>query len=315
MSVTYSGLTNGTQYIFTILNDKGQALWDDDITSVTTGQATVELPDYFSRYDGDYRVEIYEKVSYPDPIVYGDLVIVDNLHIHRPYTDPADFAETEDDLEQAIEYEALARSIIDTYSCGFSFNKSVLEITGNGSDFLPVLNRITKVIQVWENNVLVYDAENEDEDWTNVKEYTISADRTAIIESLSGEINRYQSKPYSGRDVGSDSFTTADYPYEAPTKVFPDSNWAAFPNGWDYVVVIEHGYPVIPQDIQTAAKMLLSDLKCGASPYLNSYMKEYESDGQFKVKFNDQAFMKTGNLIVDRILSNYPKPITGMGVI
>lgn len=315
LSVTYTDLVQGQAYIFTVLNEYGQNLWDTATIADLSPTITVELPDYFSRYDADYRVEIYEMGSYPDPIIYGPLVVVDNLSIRRPYIDVVSSLTSPDEIAEAEEYEAVVRAIIDAHTDGFSFKRSMLDLTGNGSDFLPVMHRMTKVVRVYENNVLVYDAENEDPEWSNITEYTISRDRTSIIESVSGELNKYESKPFAGRQVGSDSFTTADYPYEAPTKAFPETNWASFPDGWDYSIVIEHGYPVIPQDIQKAAKMLYADLKCGNIQYRNSYIKEYESVNQFKIKIDERSMNGTGNILVDNILSKYPKNITGIGVI
>ena len=96
--------------------------------------------------------------------------------------------------------------------------------------------------------------------------------------------------------------------------VSASENGSFFPKGWDYVVVVDAGWPVIPHDIQTATKMLYNDLKCNNLPYLNSYIKEYES-GQFTLKFNDGAFTQTGNKIVDSILSNYTKAFNGIGVL
>jgi hypothetical protein len=315
LSVTYSGLVEGQAYIFTVLNEYGQNLWDTGTIGDAQLEITVELPDYFSRYDADYRVEIYEMGSYPDPIIYGPLVVVDTLSIRRPYIDVVSSLTSPDEIAEAEEYEAVVRAIIDAHTDGFSFKRSMLDLTGNGSDFLPIMHRMTKVVRVYENNVLVYDVENEDPDWSNITEYSISRDRTSIIESVSGEVNKYESKPFKGREVGSDSFTTADYPYEAPTKVFPETTWASFPDGWDYSIVIEHGYPVIPQDIQKAAKMLYADLKCGNIQYRNSYIKEYESVNQFKIKIDERSMNGTGNILVDNILSKYPKMITGIGVI
>lgn len=312
LSMSVEGLTASTDYIICILNSYGEDLSEIPASSNVNGVVTTPIPDYYSRYDADYRLEVYEDEG---SAVRGDLVYVDTLSIYRPYIDVTSDLSSPEDIVEAEEYESVVRSIIDAHTDGFTFKRTILELTGNGSDFLPVMHRMTKIVRVYENNVLVYDVENEDPNWSNIKEYTMSRDKTSITESVSGELDKYQSKPFNGRAVGSDSFTTADYPYEAPTKIFPETNWASFPDGWDYTVVIEHGYPVIPQDIQKAAKMLYSDLKCGNIQYRNSYIKEYESVNQFKIKIDERSMNGTGNIIVDNILSKYPKMITGIGVI
>lgn len=312
LSISIEGLSASTDYLVCIMNSYAEDLSEIPVASDVDGGISTPLPDYYSRYDADYRLEIYEDLG---SSVRGDLVYVDTLSIYRPYIDVVSTLSSPEEIAEAEQYESIVRSIIDANTDGFSFKRSTIELTGNGSDYLPVMQRITKIVRVYENNVLVYDAENEDPNWSNITEYSISRDRTSIIENASGELDRYQSKPFAGRQVGSDSFTTADYPYEAPTKVFPETNWAAFPDGWDYRIVIEHGYPIIPQDIQKAAKILYSDLKCGNIQYRNSYIKEYESVNQFKIKIDERSMSGTGNILVDNILSNYPKMLTGFGVI
>jgi hypothetical protein len=312
LSIDIEGLLASTDYLICIMNSYAEDLSEIPATSDVNGGISTPIPDYYARYDADYRLEVYENIG---SNVRGDLVYVDTLSIYRPYIDVISSLSSPEEIAEAEEYEAVVRAMIDAHTDGFTFKRSTIELTGNGSDFLPVMHRMTKVVRVYENNVLVYDAENEDPDWSNITEYSISKDRTSIIETISGEVNRYDSRPFRGREVGSDSFTTADYPYEAPTKVFPETNWASFPDGWDYTIVIEHGYPVIPQDIQKAAKILYSDLKCGNIQYRNSYIKEYESVNQFKIKIDERSMNGTGNILVDNILSKYPKTITGIGVI
>ena len=89
-----------------------------------------------------------------------------------------------------------------------------------------------------------------------------------------------------------------------------------FPVNYDYVVTVETGWPIIPQDIKQATMLLINDLKCNNLPYINSYIREYESD-QFTLKFERDIFLsdKTGNRIVDRILSAYVRPIYRLGVL
>lgn len=318
LTVSIEGLSDLSDYVLCIMNSYGEDLTEIAVTSDSSGVLSTPIPDYYSRYDADYRMEVYEDTGTVDGdgnIVRGDLVVVDTLSIYRPYINVTADLSSPEDIAEAEEYESIVRSIINTYTDGFEFKRSVFDTAGNGSDYLPMMHRITKVIRVYENNVLVFDAENQDPEWSNIKEYAISKDKTSIVEVVSGELNRYQSKPFHGQEVGSDSFTTADYPYEAPTKIFPETNWASFPSGWDYTVVVEHGYAVIPQDIQKAAKMLYSDIKCGKVNYRNSYIKEYESVNQFKIKIDDRSMKGTGNIIVDNILSNYPKTLSGIGVI
>ena len=87
-----------------------------------------------------------------------------------------------------------------------------------------------------------------------------------------------------------------------------------FPKDWDYVVYGEFGWPVVPQDIKDATRMLIEDLRCGKLTYINKYIAEYETD-QFKVKYSDMSLKGSGNLLVDKILQNYSIPIYRLGVL
>lgn len=314
LTFTQSGFTASTKYVLAIMNDHSADLVEIPVTSNGSGVISTPLPDYFSRYDAEYRAEVYEDTSLTSTPILGDVVWIDNLTIRRPYVDPSTFIQSPEELPEAQQYEALARAIIDTITGGFKYEREVFEATGLGTDYLPSSLRLNKIIRAYENNVCVFDSENTDPDWTNTKEFSISPDKTAVTVSISGAYNRYQSKPIKIHNPQSDSFTPFNTDYSGKTLSETDGSFTFFPKGYDYVFAVDAGWPVIPQDIQTATKMLYNDLKCNTLPYLNSYIKEYESD-QFTLKFNDGAFTMTGNAIVDQILSNYPRTISRIGVL
>ena len=136
-------------------------------------------------------------------------------------------------------------------------------------------------------------------------------------------INRMQSKPVRGPKGASDSFTlynTNDSPnfsdaiYDTKTFVDLASNSTMFPDGWDYTIILDAGWPIIPQDIKQATILIVNDLKCNNIPYINSYIELYKSD-QFSLKFDKGVFKDTGNRIADKILSAYVRPIYRLGVL
>lgn len=328
LTFTQSDLQPNTEYVVAILDDHANDLTEIAATSNSSGTIQVTLPDYFSRYDDEYVLEIYEEIGtvHPtQPLVRGDLVFVDTLTIMRPYVDPRILAETQEDIEQAKTYEAVARAIINSITGGFTYKKETIETTGFGSDYLPIPFRLNKIVQVYENGVLVYDEDPSDEDWVNIKDYYITPDKAAITQNVSTAygFNRRQSKPVFGRNAGSDSFTlynTNDSPNYSDsiydTKTFIDlvGNNSLFPNGWDYTVIVEAGWPIIPQDIKQATILLVNDLRCNNIPYINSYIKDYKSD-QFTLSFDPGVFKDTGNRIADKILSAYVRPIYRLGVL
>lgn len=327
LTLTQGGFDPNTDYVVAILDDHAGDLVEIPVESDSEGIISTNLPNYFSRYDDEYRLEIYvqDGVDGDGNPVLGDLLFVDTLTIMRPYIDPTLLAETEEEIEQAKVYEAIARAIINSITGGFTYKRETIETTGFGSDYLPIPFRINKIISVYENGVLVYDANPSDPNWTNAKEYYITPDKAAITQNIPSSFgfNRRQSKPVLARNAGSDSFTlynTNDSPnysdaiYDTKTFIDLTGNSSLFPNGWDYTVIIEAGWPIIPQDIKQATSLIVNDLRCNNIPYINSYIKDYKSD-QFTLSFDPGVFKDTGNRIADKILSAYVRPIYRLGVL
>ena len=324
----HEGFEPDTDYVLCILDDHAGDLVEIPITSNGSGQVSTPLPDYFSRYDDEYRGEIYLSLGLDEDgyTIRGDLVWIDTITIMRPYVDPDVLATTEEDQADARVYEAVARAIINSITGGFMYKRETVETVGLGNDYLSLPFRLNKIVKVYENDILVYDADPTDPNWTNVREYYITPDKGSISIKLTGTTgyNRLQSKPIITQRGASDSFTrynTNDSPNFSEglpysTKAFSDTGGGSpmFPSGWDYVVIVEAGWPVIPQDIKQATMLIVNDLKCNNIPYINSYIKEYKSD-QFDLKFDDRVFHDTGNRIADKILSAYVRPIYRLGVL
>lgn len=329
LTFSHAGFEPDTDYVLDVLDDHNNFLNELLVSSDGEGVISVTLPDYFSRYDDEYRGEIYHNLSLTpeDTALKGDLVWIDTITIMRPYVDPDVLADTPEDQADAEMYEAIARAIITSITGGFKYERQVIETVGVGNDYLALPFRLCKIVKVYENDVLMYDAESTDPNWTNVREYYITPDKGSISISVPGSTgyNRLQSKPVSRLRGSSDSFTpynTNDTPNYATdtvsynTKIFTDAGGGSpmFPSGWDYVVVVEAGWPVIPQDIKQATMLIVNDLKCNNIPYINSYIKDYKSD-QFTLQFDDRVFKDTGNRIADKILSAYVRPIYRLGVL
>ena len=323
-----SELNAETDYVGIIYDDHFQLLDVLESSSNDDGNLELILPEYFQRYDDEYRLEIYEKAGEDlnsDPIL-GDLVFIDTMTIMRPYVDASLLAETEEDIEEAKQYEAIARAIINSITGGFLYERKTIETVGLNNDYLALPFRLNKVLSVRENDIVVFDAENTDPNWVNTREYYITPDKGSISVAVPGTTgyNRIQSNPPQRPRAASDSFTlynTNDSPNFSDgmtysTKVFADGAGGSpmFPGGWDYVVEVEAGWPVIPQDIKQATTLIVNDLRCNNIPYINSYIQEYKSD-QFTLKFERGVFKDTGNRIADKILSAYVRPIYRLGVL
>jgi hypothetical protein len=244
-----------------------------------------------AKYDTDYRVVITADIE-------GTEVLFDDTYsVRRPYFTPE--GDTATDIAVTTSNEEIARAIIDSVIMqGFYYKKATLETVGLGSDYIPLWMDAKKILKVYENNILIYDAENPAE---YERSFEITRDKTAIIESYPGILNRNESTPLI-------------LPVSNSDQIDLKFSYRGFPRGYDYKIILESGHTAVPSDIARAAKLLAEDLACGKLDYQKRYVAAYNTD-QYKIQFDKKVFEGTGNLIVDKILSKYAKSITRLGVI
>jgi len=256
-----------------------------NFTESSSGETLeISLP---GKYDSSYRVEIVKDLGTSDEQILQD----ETYEIVRPYIDPSTKATTASDIAAYGLNEEIARAIIDSIIPeGFYYKKKVLHFEGSGSDFLPIWDDVKKVLSVYENNMLVED-----------RQYEVSADKTAIIEKSTDNINRAESAPLVLPAASSDSLD-------------PQFIYRGFGKTWDYRITVEHGYTTVPSDIVRATEMLIHDIECGKLDYYKRFISSYNTD-QFRIQFDKGLFEGTGNIIVDKILSKYAKSITKLGVL
>ena len=271
-----------TAYDYTVTDMADYSVTEGTVTSGTNSKVTISLP---SEYDGSYVINIDDTENYIDVV--------------RPYVDPTTKGTTASEIAEYAKHEELARAIIDSVIIeGFYYKKQVLETTGLGADYIPLWINAKKVLKLYENNVLLYDA-NDSENYTT--SYGITSDKTAIVEVYDDRINRLESAQVLLPGASSD-ILDVKYIYRG------------FPRTFDYSILLAVGYPKIPGDIVKAAELLVEDIACGKLDYTERYMSSYQTD-QFKIGFDKKVFEGTGNFIVDKILSNYAKSITKLGVL
>lgn len=252
------------------------------LTSDSDGILNVELP---SRYDGEYEVQIYDNEYY--------------YKVVRPYVNPNTKGTNASDVAAYAKNEEIARAIIDSVIReGFYYEKKVIETSGLGADYLPLWIDAKKVLQVFENNILIYDSAEPDD---YERHFEITPDKTAIVQSYADAINRKQGAapilPISSSDMNAIIY------YEL-----------TFPKTYDYRIIVESGYKNVPSDIVKATELLVEDLACGKLEYYKRYATTYNTD-QFRIQFDPNMFEGTGNIIVDKILSKYAKSIRKLGVL
>jgi hypothetical protein len=322
LSITYNVPDETADYILVIEDVGEQTEVEEEISgesgldSSSEGTITYELDGDFIKYDKSYAVTIYEDVDGER----GDIVLEDNLRIERPYIDPTALALANDEtsatgIAKYKEYESLARAIIDTVVDGFYYRRKYVETVGQETDYMPLWDRIHKLLKVYENAELVYDID--DEEGPALVDYTflITKDKTAITKDpvdIIGAVNRAERRPARIPVAISDSLSIFDT--EDSGNVQTITGGVAFPQGVDYIFLVETGYKVVPIDVQDATKLLIEDIKCGKLDYYKRYIKNYSTD-QFKIEYDKRMIEGTGNIIVDKILSKYVNNVVRPGVL
>jgi hypothetical protein len=318
LSVTYTVPDANADYILVIENVAELTEIEESVSSNASKQITYSLGDDFVKYDKSYALTIYEDGgSSGETLVRGDVVVQDNLEIMRPYVDPIPLATsaTATDIALYKGYENLARAIIDAATGGFYYDRTYLEVVGQGNDYLPLWKKTHKILKVYENAQLVYDIDNVD--GPELVEYTflITKDKTAItkdpLEAVDA-VNRAERR-YARIPLGvSDSISMFDTEDSGNTQTVVPG--VAFSEGADYILLLETGYKVVPYDIQDATLMLIDDIKCGKLDYYKRYIKNYSTD-QFKIEYDKRLIDGTGNILVDKILEKYKENIIRPGVL
>jgi hypothetical protein len=271
-----------TQYNYTVIDMADFSIVEGSTTSGTDSKVTISLS---SKYDTQYQITIDGDEHYIDII--------------RPYVNPNDHGNTASEIATYASNEELARAIIDSVcDVEFYYKKKVIQTTGQGTDYLPIWVDAKKVLKVYENNVLLYDADDLE---NSVSAFEIIPDGSAITMTFNDAINRDESArillPASPTDI-----TELDY------------SARGFPKTWDYTIVLEVGYSKVPSDIVRATELLIHDIDCGKLDYYKRYIGAYNTD-QFRIQFDKAVFEGTGNLIVDKILDKYRKPIEFIGAL
>jgi hypothetical protein len=271
-----------TEYEYRIIDSSDGSIVTDSGFSDADGKLTIDFP---TRYDGSYEV-----------VVDGE---EHSFDIVRPYVDPRSKGETATEIAEYTKNEEIARAIIDSVvDEGFYYKKKIIQRVGMGTDYLPLWDDVKKLLKLYENNVIIFDAENPD---SYDPQYRISADKTAITIQYDDEINLAEQKPNILPQAESDSL---DLKY----------GYRGFPEGFDYSILVEVGHHSIPSDIARATELLVEDISCGKMDYYTRYITDYNTE-QFKIKFANDVFRGTGNIIVDKILSKYFKSIRTIGVL
>lgn len=282
LSASFSGLSSSVNYKIELDDLITSQSYSASANSNGSGVVVFSIPEHYLTYTGSLVATV------KDP--QNDIVNITNIEIVRPYCNidttglklyGKTSTLTTTERNNIVEYERLARYIIDSHTDGFNYIRKEKEFIGTGTDELLIDEKIHNLYKIYENGELMYDASSEN----NEADYMINRQLNAIVLDIP-ESNRINYKK-----VWRDRFLDVD-----------------FFEGYEYIVDADYGWKVIPQDIQEACELLVQDIFKDNIKYINRYIESFDND-DFKIKFAKNWTATTGNLIVDRILERYKRPI------
>ncbi len=282
LSASFSGLSSSVNYTIELDDLITSQSYSASANSNGSGVVSFSIPDNYLTYTGSLVATV------KDP--QNDIVNITNLEIVRPYCNidatglklyGKTTTLTTTERNSIVEYERLARYIIDSHTDGFTYIRKEKEFIGTGTDELLIDEKIHNLYKIYENGELMYDASSQN----NEADYMINKQLNAIVLDIPAS-NRINYKK-----VWRDRFLDVD-----------------FFEGYEYIVDADYGWKVIPQDIQEACELLVQDIFKDNIKYINRYIESFDND-DFKIKFAKNWTATTGNLIVDRILERYKRPI------
>ena len=188
------------------------------------------------------------------------------------------------DPKSIISAEKVARTIIEGYT-GIKFYTYYggQELYGIGSDTIQLTERMLRLDQIYENEILVYDN-------TQNPVYNTFGYQTVI--SPTG----YQLRIwYPGWPDGWNNQMD-------PTILYA----GRFRDGYLYRFVGQVGYKYVPEDIKLASMLLIQDILSNDYNWRNKYLSKVNLS-EISFEMAKGAFNGTGNLVVDNILDQYRK--------
>lgn len=262
-----------TDYEYVLIDEDTGEEVEGTGTSDVDGTLVIDIPSKFLTYDGSMTLYIN------DPLKTYPLVYSDNVDVVRPYCDIEQATiklAGRATREEVLEYERIARTIINSFTgTSFGLTYKTISYTGNGTDYLPLKERVVSIDSVKENNEIVWET-------PDPEEFAIDPNNYALIRLSDDTVNRL------------------DYPIVWKNRY----HYPEFVDGFDYEITGEIGWRIVPQSLKDAALMLVVDIGCGTNKYSNKYISRFSS-GSANITYDGQVFVGTGNAIVDKILSQY----------
>lgn len=186
------------------------------------------------------------------------------------------------DPKDIVAAEKIARTIIEGYT-GIKFYTyyGQQEVFGKGADAVELTEKILRIDQVYENDILIID--NTISPVFNTFGFTLE------ISPTGRQVRIY----YPGWDLRYDNQID-------PTVLY----YGRFRDNARYVFQGQMGYKYVPQDIKLASLLLVNDIVSNDFNWRNKYLKKIDLS-EISFEMAGGAFNGTGNVTVDNILDQY----------
>lgn len=169
---------------------------------------------------------------------------------------------------------------------GFNFykEKRTMTVYGNNTDVLTLPDPLYRIDAIYEDDLLIYERDNENIELEYPIEVGPSSNRIKIVNSTEKYKETFEFPKFSVFYY--DGLFKKDYSYKI------DGVW-----GWDYV----------PSEIEEATALLVNDYLCNDFNIRNKNISQLSNDS-YNIKYGEDSATGTGNLLVDNLLSTYRGP-------
>jgi hypothetical protein len=216
----------------------------------------------------------------------------------------------EDDMltdDEVMEVEQAVRYIINAH-CGQSFGKRTKDVivVGAGETALSLPERLMEITGLKILSAVLNPSATwiVADGWYLKKRYydaTSSIENTSVYWDSQGVYDEgsFPGEAPHGLGLTPDRFGHGQI-ISAPGS-FSGTKWK---DDYPFTISGTWGYPVVPPAVVEAAKLLLNDYACSEQMYRDRYLDSIKS-ADWRLQYNDKAFLQTGNVRADQLLENY----------
>ena len=301
LDITFTAASGITSVVFEIYDlDTNEFVQAGTAASGASQVFTANLTEDSVAYDRNVKIEWVSSTA------SGASTTINYASIIRPYVTAtriralADISSTITDstLEK---YEKRARNFINA-TTGMSFykEKDTVVVYGNNSDVLTLRDPIIRIDYIYEDDILMYDAVS-------------TASFNKFDYDLEPSVSKRRIKAVGGENSASAKTITDDrHIMEFPDMVVIPYD-GIFKKDYAYKIVGVFGYNYIPSNIELATALIVEDYLCNDWSVRNKNVESMKTDS-YEYKYASGFAGGSGNLLVDKLLSEYTSQITMLAI-